>query len=368
MYERPSQAPECDLTEGTQISRAFDDLAEQIRSQQADFRTLTPRDRATAVAGFLVDRNLTGVNSNDTYKDLQNNFIVMALLDEDHPSVPLVSVAIYCGIAQRLGLDARPCGVPCHVYALVFPPEGETLDGVVTRDGEAGEPMYLDPFREAQEVSIDAIQSDLAALGVQPASFPTFLHDSATAEMVYRCARNIMDSVRIAHRATLNPENHWSVVTATPDMESSFFAALWASVLADIPLSSCVPTLATSAQRQFVPFIVEHVQTHFPMDVSLVERYILPLYQHLPEERQIRDTVRVVRVGDAMPKQVKRRTADIAERVKHRVGQVFRHRRYAYLAIITGWDVECGAGELWMHQMGVDYLSRGRQQSFYHVL
>jgi F-box protein 21 len=44
---------------------------------------------------------------------------------------------------------------------------------------------------------------------------------------------------------------------------------------------------------------------------------------------------------------------------------VFRHKRYTYHAIITGWDTECKAEEDWVRQMEVDRLPRGRKQAFY---
>jgi len=282
-------------------------------------------------------------------------------------------VAIFCSIAQRLGLDARPCAIPFHVYAMVFPPKGSTLDGKSFRACDEDKPMYLDPFQSTEEVSTDSIRTRLSAMGVVPAISSTFLQCSTTIEIVLRSANNIMDSVQKAHQ---NPppehDDHGSHQQTTfssfPDMESAFFSALWALVLVCMPSEGDGSVTATFRQRQVVPFVVEHLQTYFPTDVSMIEHYILPLFQSLPELEQLRETVRVIRAGDMVPKQVKLRTEEVARRVKHKVGQVFRHRRYAYLAIITGWDVECSAGEHWMERMHVDQLSQGRQQSFYHVL
>ncbi len=233
--------------------------------------------------------------------------------------------------------------------------------------------MYLDPFRSAQETPIDSIKAQLSEIGAVPSSHSTFLQYSTTTEIVLRSGRNIMNSVKYAHQSavvqhTNHGSHHLTMVSDFPDMESAFYGALWASILLGIPSDGDGPVAATVRRRQYLPYIVEHFETHFSTDVTLIEHYIVPLFQNLPEYGQLRDTVRVVRAGDTMPKQVKERTDDNAQHVKFKVGQVFRHRRYAYLAIITGWDVECGAGEHWMQQMGVDQLSQGRQQSFYHVL
>ena len=255
---------------------------------------------------------------------------------------------------------------------MVFPPEGSTLDGKSFQAFNGEEPMYLDPFQSAEEISLDRIKTQLSAIGVVPASFPTFLQCTSTAEMVSRSANNIMFSVQRAHQTrseiTDHDPPHHNGSSGFPDMECAFFGALWALLLVCIPSEGHGSMTATFRQRQVVPFVVEHLQTHFPTDVSMIEHYVLPLFQSLPELEQLRETVRVIRAGDMMPKQVKVRTKDVAQHVKHKVGQVFRHRRYAYLAIITGWDVECSAGEHWMERMHVDQLSEGRQQSFYHVL
>jgi F-box protein 21 len=47
---------------------------------------------------------------------------------------------------------------------------------------------------------------------------------------------------------------------------------------------------------------------------------------------------------------------------------LFQHKRYSYEGVVTGWDVSCDAGEDWIQNMGVDRLSSGRHQAFYHVL
>jgi F-box protein 21 len=177
----------------------------------------------------LIAHNLTGVKSERTYKDLQNNFIAIALQDEDHPSVPLISVAVFCCVARRFGLDARPCGIPFHVYAMVFPTKGSTLDGKVLQAGEAGNHMYLDPFRSAQETPIDSIKAQLSEIGAVPSSHSTFLQYSTTTEIVLRSGRNIMNSVKYAHQSavvqhTNHGSHHLTMVSDFPDMEAHFMA------------------------------------------------------------------------------------------------------------------------------------------------
>lgn len=72
--------------------------------------------------------------------------------------------------------------------------------------------------------------------------------------------------------------------------------------------------------------------------------------------------------------------------IRWRLGHVFRHRLFGYVAVIRGsvlsyalscaeadvpvcrWDVTCEASEQWIMGMGVDRLEHGRHQPFYHVV
>lgn len=112
---------------------------------------------------------------------------------------------------------------------------------------------------------------------------------------------------------------------------------------------------------------MELFATDFPSDAHLIEQYLVPLFQGTLHQEDILESLRVVRAVDEIPKQVKRRTPE-RKTVRYRIGQVFRHRRYSYLAVITGWDTECDASEQWMRRMGIDRLEAGRHQSFYHAL
>lgn len=80
------------------------------------------------------------------------------------------------------------------------------------------------------------------------------------------------------------------------------------------------------------------------------------------------DLVSTVRSRDSLPRPVKARGSSGRRNVGFRIGQVFRHKRYQYHAIITGWDTECSASEQWITDMRVHELPRGKAQSFYHVL
>lgn len=336
-----------------QITIRLDEIVAQLINCNPDIELLSPRAKARLIASYLRVNNLTGIESGREYHCLEHNFLGIALNDPGHNSLPLISAAVYCYVAQRLGLNARPCGFPFHVHVIVMPPLGLDMDGNVTDDAVRGEPMYMDPFRSERETSISDLRSQLNFLGASSAEQATFLGESLTSEIVLRCGKNILNSVQ---QMSQLPSMHLAPV----DVASAKYAALWSSMLLTGPTRPM-------HLRHHLPWLMEIVVTEFPSDVYLVEQYLLPLFQDMLEYEDVLDSLHVMRAVDGIPKRAQRRTTEHKD-IRYRIGQVFRHRRYGYRAIVTGWDAECGAGERWMRRMGIDHLQAGRHQSFYHVL
>lgn len=342
----------------------------RLRAEHPGIDRLTPRKKALAVVSFLRTHNLTGLDSEEAYRDLQNNYIGIALQDHEHPSLPLISVAIFCALAGRLGLNARCCGMPNHVHAMVFPNPSETLDGNPARIADDAAPMYLDPYRTDAEIPTSYLREILAAWGVDRLDFSRYIADASTVNLVLRTSRNILATVHEfrGHGGNNLATNHPTIrLYANPfaDLDNAFYSALWANFMLKNTRSE------VDTQRQFVPLILERFERLFPMDASLIEQYICPLYSSSSDNDlwELHEALRVVRTADQSPKQLKpRNTAAARDRVKYKVGQVFRHRRYSYTAVITGWDIECGMNSDWIAHNHVDALSKGRHQSFYHAL
>lgn len=293
------------------------------------------------------------------YYNLQNSFIGLALQSHDRAALPLISVAIFCAVSKRLGLVAEPCGFPFHIYAIIMAPEGHGLDGRPLREGSEPQRVYMDPFRSDNAVPESDLKVQLAAMGIAPIEYETHLSVASTADMVRRTSRNIIGSIqstRHVHGLSITAESSY------PEADGALYSALWALLV--LPEEDA----ARFEGARFLPYILDHVEKQFLVDVRLVERFAIPLFEASHHQEQLRNTIRVMRAGDLMPKSVKPRDYEASQSVHYKVGQVFRHRRYNYQGVITGWDVECAAGETWMSQMGVDRLSRGRHQSFYHVL
>ncbi|PYH95189.1 YccV-like-domain-containing protein [Aspergillus ellipticus CBS 707.79] len=336
-----------------EISDRLDELSSMMALNYPDIEKLTYRDRAKAVANFLRVNNLTGIKPEKEYYCLEHNFLGIALNDPQHNSLPLVSAAIYCYIARRAGLNARPCGFPFHVHVIVMPQNGHDIDGNRLEAGKQGYPIYMDPFRSDTETPVEDLEYQLNLLGASAMDKASFLGESNPSEILLRCSKNILNSVQ--HMAQFSDVHFTSI-----DVGSAKYAAIWSSMLlSDI-------ARPTEFRRNLL-WLMELFATEFPSDIHLIEQYVIPLINGMPEYEHVLESLHVMRAVDEIPKQVKWRSSQ-RTKIKYLVGQVFKHRRYEYRAIITGWDTECGAGELWMRRMGIDRLQGGRHQSFYHVL
>ena len=333
---------------------------------------MSTRNKALRVATFLRTHNLTGLASDEQYRDLQNNYMSMALQNSEHPSLPLISTAIFCALATRQGLDARCSAIPGHVYAMVLSQPLENLDGRPVSDKEPRDFMYLDPYRSNVEVPILDLQRLLYSWGIKRDSWSQFLTAASTGSIVVRTSRNILSTIQAFREHSLRQFADQSPsinLHANPyaDLESAVYSALWANYM----LSNAGLRTDARGQREFIPLIMEKFQKHYPMDASLISEFIIKAANgtNTAQIYNVREEVRLTYQMDSTPKEVRARKGDArTESVKYKVGQVFRHKRYDYTAVIIGWDVKCALGDNWIAINQVDSLPRGRHQSFYHAL
>jgi F-box protein 21 len=346
------------------ITSMLDRHAYDLRVEYPNIDELSVRDKALTVATFLRAHGHNGASDED-YHNLPNNFLGIALRDPEHHALPLIAVAIFCFVAQRVGLQAFPCSFPMHVYAMVVSPEGETLDG---RPSRASESMYIDAFRDPIEVPKRHLEAQLRSMGAS--AFPdAFLNRALDSEIVVRSSRNIMHSVQTLQMhgnvPLADPDDSrlplW--YRQEPDFDKAFYASLWSTMLLQTHNSA-----GMSRRRHYLPFLCEYVQQHCPWDADLVEKYIAPMFMRYPERGDTLRILDLVREKDANEPIPKGRSPQVDKQVKYRIGQVFRHRRYGYEGVIVGWDAQCDATDAWIDHMGVDNLTGGRNQSFYHVL
>lgn len=341
------------------VDREFDRLAAAIRARDEEFDDLSIRRKAIQIAKFLRSENLVGNPSEEDYHALRNNFISMALFDEVHTSLPLQSVAIYCAVARRLGVNAKPSNYPQHVHAVIEAPADQTLDGrpKMPTTGDEPELMHMDPWRTSEEVPTEHLRLRLLQMGAPAQQHAHHLGATSTLEIAMRTSRNIMHSVQDSRER----QRGISRRITQPDIEAAWYSMLWSMlVLGD---SNSATTL--HRRRQCLPYLVDHFQAHFPEDIGLIEKYIPPMFETEREHNILMHLITTARTADRNRKAPSSRS-ERTQNVKLKIGTHFKHRRYGYEGVIVGWDIKCGAEQRWMEQMRVDDLPRGREQPFYN--
>ena len=333
-----------------EVSDMVDELKKQFEEAYPDFRHSDLRQKAITVAQFLRNRNLTGLDDEERFTDFQNNYISAALQDPQHPSIPLISTAIYCSLACRLGLDASFLNFPGHVHAAV------TI--------EDDEQIYMDPYKSAEEVPRSRLIWIMNEVGIAPEHHHGALNPTNLQTVVTRNAQNLLNSCK---ESDIQEHDFFykrgkGLSNPVADANDAVYSALWA-----IFMMSSLPLAARTA----IPHIMNKYGQDYPMDGTLIEKFICerPGYAGEELETLIRQTVGVTLRSDSVAKTPKRRDGSgFRDNVRYQVGQVFRHKRERYTAVICGWDEQCKMENGWIRQQGVDRLPRGRSQSFYHSL
>lgn len=238
------------------ISARLDEVADDFRLLHPEYMELNGRERGIAVADFLLAQGLGGIQADGDahYHDLRNNFLGMALRNDQRSSLPLISVVIYCCIAQRVALDARPCGFPWHVLAIVQSANGQSLNGRGLADASARDRMYMDPFRSANEVRVETLVAQLASMGVSQVEQDRLLDVAPTIEIVSRCATNIIRSFQTLPR-------HSAVGDDSPSMDAALYGALWTLLLLSGEQGE---NPAEYHRLRYFPVVLKHVQAYFP--------------------------------------------------------------------------------------------------------
>jgi len=214
----------------------------------------------------------------------------------------------------------------------------------------------MDPFNTSEPTSYSTLQTQLRF--IVPTSTPartiSYLSPASPRDLTIRAAHNI-----------LSVPSHYVGPSVEPiSLNLAIYAALFCLVL--LPDTTAVDAVEL---RQRLVELTQHFLEHYDLDVYLFEKYVLPLTASLPDSRAYRNLIHQLRESDSEPRRPKYRSMDPSNRtVKYEVGQVFRHRRRGYLAVIYGWDPYCRMQEQWIMLNRVDRLPNGRHQPFYNVL
>ncbi|KND93099.1 hypothetical protein TOPH_02113 [Tolypocladium ophioglossoides CBS 100239] len=328
------------------ISQMLDERVAEFRASQPHLDELTTRQKALALNRWLRANGLVGLqNPERNYRNLRNLLIGQALRHEDHDSIPIISSAIFCCLAARLGLTAQCCAFPSHVHAIVFAAPGRTLDGApVDGDDEPRERMYLDPHSFDDEVPSAGLQGLLAHLGWQ-SSADVLLAPVPTLAIVLRTAQNV--KATFARVLELQDDAHPELSqllrgNSSMNMEAALYSSLWAPLMLTAPNTFEWDDRLASFLRRFAG--------SWPEDAWLVEKYLWPMYNSFAPlgngfarhaNRGLGDPWehwRLVRDQDDLVPPVFRRSVFGNQSVPFKIGQVFRHRRYGWTGVVTGWS------------------------------
>jgi F-box protein 21 len=346
------------------IAKEFDYLAREIREEDPKFNDLSIRARAIRVAEYLRKKGLVGNSALETvdYHALRNNYISMALFVPPHTSLPLQTAAIYCAVARRLGVNAKPSNYPQHVHVVVEAPRGTTLDGKPKLPDSAGELeiMHLDPWNTNEEIPEQQLRQRLLLMGAPSHLLHQHLGAATTIEIVQRTARNIMNSVQEARRSEPQPGDNDD---EHPEREAAWYSMLWALMVLG-------GANALQQRRHCLPYLQRHVQQYNPEDLGLIQDFVIPMFadKDLRDLEDLSRYIAAVRAADRNLPPPSPRDSDATRAVRYEVGTAFLHKRYGYAGIVIGWDAQCAAEQDWIRDMRVDSLPRGRTQPFYNVL
>lgn len=345
-----------------QIAMDLDDF----EKWHPEWETDTPRGLAIQIVEFMTEVMDVCSEFDDEYDfhDPLNNLIGYTLNTEGHPGLPITHATIFCAFARRLNLNAKVIGYPKHVYVVVYPPEGMTLDGKPAPTGEPRERMFVDPSAEDGE-SIKTERDLLIKLNTMPipsdVNHAELLEPVSPEGFVRRVMNNMIRGIQIR---SLHERNgiigQWSLEWFT---ESAFDGIALANFCESVRASR-TPThqLFGQIRRQDLDFwqSIPNLAENAPWNAMIARE----LLQDSPfSSGQL--------VMPTMPRNVivpKSRSNPENQGVKYKVGTMFTHQRYGYDAAIVGWDARCSHDADWQAAMGVENLTRGPNQPFYRVI
>ncbi|EXJ89784.1 hypothetical protein A1O3_02851 [Capronia epimyces CBS 606.96] len=342
------------------IFARLDSYAASVRSAYPNIDDMTPRQKAIAITAHLQENQWVGIQGDRHYHSLDHMFLGVALFSENRNSIPLISAIIFSHVACHFGLRAAPCSFPFHVYAVVSPPVGQDLDGnplpeyIRDHDGPIASEetlMYMDPFRSLEPLSPDDLRAQLNFISpsTSAARVEGFLTPAKPRSLMIRAANNIMAS-----------GTHYPGEPAFPvDRNLATYAALFSLV---------TMTDASGTRRHNLTFLAKHFLEFFELDVHLFERHMLPMTGNYMESYRYHEVIQERKDADHVSPPPKPRSDPKNSLVQFKVGQVFRHRRLRYVAVIYGWDPDCRMQEYWITTNQVDRLPNGRHQPFYNAI
>jgi len=219
-----------------------------------------------------------------------------------------------------------------------------SLDGAEQSSNGELDSMYLDPYGLDDEVTIDDLRSKLVEFGWNQGAEP-FLKVTPARLIVARLGQNIKSTyaaVQSLERGHSRESELKRLRAGYSDLnlEAALYGAMWAELLMKQPSSFHWDANLDSFLNRFALYWSE--------DAWIVEKYLVPLYDYFiatqPNQRQRAgwENVRAImdmleNLDNRLPTVNRRYTQEIHTRVRYKIGQVFRHKRYHWIGIINGW-------------------------------
>lgn len=357
--------PRLPANDARQIVRTLDELARRFRTEHPTIAEMSTRQKALSLVRWLRAKNLTGMDRPElNYRNLRNCFIGHALSEEHHPSLPIISSAIFTCLAERLGMTAFCLAFPSHVHAAVYAPFGEDLDGEQF-DNPKGERqrMCLDPYGSDNEVLLEDLRARLSEFTWTQGT-EAFLMPSPVSIIVQRTAQNIKATYETLNTVAGNSTNEHDMRRLRSghpglNLEAAFYAAMWAELL--------MKQTSSFHWDSTLPAFLRRVAHNWGEDLWILKKYLVPLYDEFLASRphnpamprigysNVHEIVAMLEnIDNRIPEVSRRYTADINARVRYKIGQVFRHRRYQYVGVINGWAAMGNNALLMPHYLTTD--------------
>jgi F-box protein 21 len=320
------------------------------------------RERAKVLFHYLVEHGILLGFPEHNYDGPDSSFIGQVLYNRSSSSTPLVTCAIFSAVADRLGMIVKPIRFIWHTYVCVYPAPGRDLDGGILKypikiqnSDEAlikRTRMFMDPSRGFEEVAISDLVGQLLKMGIPAPQAEFHLEPLITSEAVHRCAAAISDALAALPDREGDWLGHPLPTALQPDL--AVYASLWAIML-------------TRNDAMSLPRLGHYLQKNYPMDIALLESN-WPNTTDYQQSLQFRDLCHVIRTTDLTPKNVSRRVKGEGS-IIYKIGQVFRHKRYGFLGIISGWDrVSHDPAEHITQPTSMRCPMLVKQRTFYHVI
>ena len=319
------------LADYISIAEALDGLADDF-FRTYNPRELTTRELALLLARFLVvDKGFCVNPETSVYYKPMCSLISLSL---EHPGsfgMPLTYVCLYCFLAKRIGLfavglDAQPLTLPGHAFVMIQSNIDMDLDGNSARDSDP-QIMYLDLWKSDDfEVGDRYLRLLLTDARVTLSHHNEYLRTPATPlDVMRRIRRNIFAGYEVlfVHNEPI-----------------AFDYGGWPLELRYA--MACLTAFITEPEPEANPLFTNrvpyrtmsgHANKH-PWDLSILHRFLPP-----DVGQEVLSTLYNRIIKDLEERPQKRRTPLVMEMVRHKVGTLFRHRRYGYVGFIIGWSV-----------------------------